>query len=84
MVECTSTLSVLSSSVKASKTIVNIGEINVYSDSGDVPLTGSIILIPSYHGAMEAEIEGEVSIMIYFYYVISVYLRRWKNLPYLK
>jgi hypothetical protein len=35
--------------------------------------TGSVILIPSYHGATEAEIEGEVSIIIYFYYyVISV------------
>jgi hypothetical protein len=35
-------------------------------------ITGSIILIPSYHGATEVEIEGEVNIIIYFYYVISV------------
>jgi hypothetical protein len=31
-----------------------------------------VVLIPSYHGATEAEIEGEVSVIIYFYYVISV------------
>ena len=29
-------------------------------------LTGSVILIPSYHGATEAEIKVEVSIIIYF------------------